>query len=88
MADYPTRLPEQVCPWCGTSLSAASDIGGDKVVPKSGDLSLCIECASPLRFGEGMLFEPMTEAEVRRLMTADEYAKFQWLQRQVREFKR
>jgi hypothetical protein len=44
-----TRLELQFCPQCGYSLDAHTNTTGDGA-PEVGDISVCIECASLLRF--------------------------------------
>jgi hypothetical protein len=44
-----TALPTCRCPYCEHRFDAATSIGSD-AVPKPGDLTLCISCASPLVF--------------------------------------
>ena len=32
------------CPWCGYRADAASTLDGEKVKPKPGDFTICLEC--------------------------------------------
>jgi hypothetical protein len=45
------RIRESFCPWCGRSLDAAMNIVLDDSPPSPGDFTLCIGCASVLKFG-------------------------------------
>lgn len=50
-----TRLPPALCPHCGAFADAATHaLGGsgpDDPAPRPGDFSICITCATILRFG-------------------------------------
>jgi hypothetical protein len=53
-----TPLPISYCPMCGHLLDSATVIGRrGKREPRSGDISLCIECAEVLVYAEGMVLE-------------------------------
>jgi hypothetical protein len=58
-----TRLPKSRCPFCDYKLDAASGGG----TPSPGDISVCIGCASPLRFADDLTVRVMTPAEFARL---------------------
>lgn len=47
------------CPYCDYFCDAATITGlKDKTaVPKEGDLSFCLMCCNPMRFGENMILE-------------------------------
>ena len=50
-----TRTPECRCPYCGKILDRASATPGSPgAAPEPGDLTVCIECASPLVFDEAL----------------------------------
>lgn len=78
-----TRMPEQVCPWCGVTLDAATALQGEHV-PDPGDVSLCSACCSPMIFGPGLLLERITEREIRKRLGADQWRGFQRVQRAMR----
>lgn len=40
------------CPACGTTLDAASNLGGAPARPGPGDFSVCIRCGTLLRYVE------------------------------------
>lgn len=50
------RMPEQQCPWCGHKTNVASPThpaalaGRPDRSPKTGDVSVCIQCAKPLKY--------------------------------------
>lgn len=45
-----TRLPPRLCPRCGYTLDAASNLHDPKQRPKPDDYCLCIACAGYLQF--------------------------------------
>lgn len=45
------KMGIQLCPKCGYTFDAATKLEGDKGIPESGDLTVCIGCASMLEFG-------------------------------------
>lgn len=49
MVEHATRLKPALCPQCGTFLDAATNTGSP-AKPKPDDLTLCIMCASILRY--------------------------------------
>ncbi len=51
------RLAKTVCPACDKRLDAATAGDGSDVLPKPGDVSLCIECGQILRFTSDMSLE-------------------------------
>jgi hypothetical protein len=60
-----TRLPESRCPFCDHKFDAASGEGTE--APKPGDLTICLYCASPLRFTDDLTVRAMTRAEIAEL---------------------
>jgi hypothetical protein len=48
-----TRVPPQFCPVCFTVLDAVTNFT-DKVPPKPGDFTVCIECGSVMEYGPKM----------------------------------
>ena len=56
------RIRTQLCPVCNAVLNAATPVTelGEQVKPPSpvpGDYTVCINCASLLRYGDGLQFE-------------------------------
>jgi glutaredoxin len=50
-----TRMPKSNCPVCDTRLDAATTVDGTPdVIPKEGDISLCISCTSVLEFDDNL----------------------------------
>lgn len=47
------KMPPFMCPNCGTKLDGATDIGMSGGRPGKGDFSICLSCATILRFEEG-----------------------------------
>lgn len=58
--------PHARCPWCRTKLDAASDPVGD-ATPKPGDLSVCINCAAMLTFGDDLKLRALSAKEIAAL---------------------
>jgi hypothetical protein len=56
-------MPDNVCLACGNVLDAADNLTG-KRKPKSGDISVCIDCGHIMAFGEDLSFRPLTDAEM------------------------
>lgn len=57
MATHPLRIAASPCPQCFKLLDAVDTVGENAVVttpPKPGDFTICIACASVLRFDENM----------------------------------
>ena len=55
-----------LCPNCGNFLDAATQIGGD-AKPDPGDISVCIECAAILQFGDDLALTIFPEDELKTL---------------------
>ena len=69
-----TRTPPQRCPACGHALDAATNTTGT-TAPTVGDVTVCVYCAEPLRFGSGLVLErdelaAATDHRVRRVVEA------------------
>lgn len=58
-----TRVPKASCPYCGYKLDAVSGKG----TPSSGDLSVCLNCASPLCFTDDLKLRVLTSKEIAEL---------------------
>lgn len=56
------RVPAKCCPWCGALLDCATPLQPGSA-PKPGDFTLCIYCATALRFTDDL--------SVRRLLPED-----------------
>jgi hypothetical protein len=83
-----TQLPPSRCPFCDALLDGASSLGGWH--PEPGDLSVCIICASILRFDAALHVEPVTPDALRALeaQEPDLIAKLRAYQRVVRQLDR
>ncbi|WP_146205358.1 MULTISPECIES: hypothetical protein [unclassified Azospirillum] len=46
------RLPTCGCPYCGATLSGATEVTGKRVQPKAGDFTLCAYCGALCVFKE------------------------------------
>lgn len=40
-----TKMGQDLCPVCGTTLDAATALDGEEIKPNPGDVSICIKCA-------------------------------------------
>ena len=61
-----TRHPTQPCPNCGYPLNSVGSALGDHR-PEVGDLTVCIECVTPLTFEPGLTLRVTTTEELRAL---------------------
>lgn len=55
------------CPNCGTLLDGVTAISGDDAPPTTGDLSICIGCATPLTFSSPTSLRLATEDDFKHL---------------------
>lgn len=65
------RLPMQSTPCCGSRVDSHTDVVGD-AAPQPGDLSVCLYCASILRFGDGLGLVVVDEPERSELLAESE----------------
>jgi hypothetical protein len=65
-----TRVPEATCPVCGYAMDAVSDFATQSR-PKSGDLSVCIQCAAPLTFNDDLTMRLLRDGEFLALPLAN-----------------
>lgn len=61
-----TKTEETCCPQCGMKISAATSTEGDHK-PTPGDLSVCLYCATPLVFTDGLKLRKMTDLDLLAL---------------------
>ena len=66
LTESTTLYVEQACPVCQLKLDAATDLSGNGV-PKEGDLTLCVGCASFLVFGPNLQLREMSMLEIAEL---------------------
>jgi hypothetical protein len=61
-----TRLPPSPCPYCGkvNDGALAADLDKPDASPSPGDITVCIECASPLIFTEALRLRKPWPGEV------------------------
>jgi hypothetical protein len=64
------ELPEGKCPHCGHRLDSASHLT-ERVKPRPGDLTICIACASVLRFDGALTVRQVSDALLRRIKQSD-----------------
>jgi hypothetical protein len=67
-----TNVQPHSCPYCGHLFEAVSDVDGDQTAPRPGDVTVCIECASPLILTEGLQVRVPTPVELLELTAAPE----------------
>jgi hypothetical protein len=81
--------PTVKCPKCGHCLDAATSVEKENLLPKEGDLSVCIECASLLMYEEGYFLHLITEKELSelRMNNPRAYDTLHLVQAQVRRVK-
>ena len=80
-----TQVPDAQCPFCGHRLDRAGSPEGQ--TPKSGDISVCIECSSALVYEKGLTLRAMTNAEIGALPAAERHTLRRY-QAAVREIPR
>lgn len=76
------RTTKYACPWCGQVNDAAA---GPETPPAPGDIGICIGCSSPYIFGPNMQAVKVTERELRRMMSAENFAWFELMQKVSRD---
>jgi hypothetical protein len=59
-------LPEGKCPHCGHRLDSASHMT-ERVKPRPGDLTICMACASVLRFDGALTVRQVSDEQLRRI---------------------
>ena len=65
-----TRTPVSFCPVCGTVLSAATSVG-EKHLPEEGCFSVCITCATLLRYDTNLRLSIPPAADVAKAFRED-----------------
>jgi hypothetical protein len=61
-------LPPRECPVCHTKLDRASNATLEKVAPRVGDITVCIDCGTGLRFGLGLNLTSLTPDQEREMI--------------------
>jgi len=78
-------MPENACPWCGHMFDACGSLGLSS--PSKGDVSVCVNCAGLLVFGEKLellIVDAAAEFELR-LKDPAAYAEMAVLRNVIRE---
>lgn len=71
MKDIHARHEEYTCPGCGYKFDCATVIGKkEKYTPRQGDFSICLKCASVLRYAKGNVIMA-TDKEMREELEPD-----------------
>jgi hypothetical protein len=60
-----TELPEDNCPKCDKSVTRATSTEGE--IPEKGDITICINCRTWLKFSDEMRLIILTEKEIKAL---------------------
>ncbi len=65
-------VPKKInCPYCNTELDGHEGVGvhnPDNRPPQPGDISMCIECGEPGKFGEGLVMLKLADDELVDVM--------------------
>ncbi len=83
--DDVTRMPETKCCECGHTLSAVTQVTGERSGPKPGDWTLCIACTCLNMVGEDGALRRPNDAE---LIEAAASKEIQEIRRRMIEFKK
>jgi hypothetical protein len=65
------RTVANLCPTCGHTLDAVSEMGSGDREPEPGDASMCIACGELLEFGEDMQLILLTDTTLSHLNPKD-----------------
>ena len=57
------RTQEDRCPECGYEVDSATCPDDLLATPAEGDLSVCLKCATPLKFNKELYLQALTEDE-------------------------
>jgi len=66
--------PPSRCPNCGGKLDAASEVFGGNAAPRPDDLSVCIHCATMLKFNDDLTVGLLTRDEFAQLPQSESVA--------------
>jgi hypothetical protein len=77
-------MKPNLCPTCGYTLDAVSEMGNGARAPEPGDASLCIDCGEILEFAADMTLAKINEGTVAKLDPED-YDQLLMAQKFVRE---
>lgn len=65
-------VPKKInCPYCNTELDGHEGVGvhnPDNRPPQPGDISMCIQCGEPGKFGDGLVMLKLTDDELVEVM--------------------
>jgi len=68
------QLPECQCPYCEAKLDTATDLKTN-VMPKPGDISVCINCAQVLVFADDLTLRKPQPGEITMTPEIELYQK-------------
>jgi hypothetical protein len=86
--DHSTPVNWHACPECGYRMDRATEINGAIIAPKTGDVSLCLKCATLLRFlvtDGGVVSVSKATDEDWAGIAPDQLAVVRFLQRQIKD---
>src|SRR5262245_61494871 len=66
-----TQTPAQICRRCGAKNDAATETHNDKVSPKPGAFSICLNCGCISRFTQTLHLEEARDVDMRELQLED-----------------
>jgi len=62
------KVKKAQCPTCSHPLDAATPMDdADQRAPESGDLTICVKCATVLTYDDNMDLQSMTDQDIRQL---------------------
>lgn len=65
------NVRENTCPTCNYVVNKASAVDGTPIMPRSGDVCVCVKCGEILRFDRYMKLHFMTEVHLNQLKVED-----------------
>jgi hypothetical protein len=77
------RLPESLCPYCGTSITASTAVTGQDD-PTNGDVMVCLYCSGVCVFGADGRLARATEEQLAEFMADPVVVRAVWAVRRAR----
>lgn len=74
--DDHTKLPSQICPFCGYRFDAATGLDPD-TIPKAGDISLCLCCMEIGIYDEQLFVRKATSDELADIHNSASWEKIE-----------
>jgi hypothetical protein len=70
-----TKVPKQLCPYCGYFFDRTAITKGLEQPPKEGDVSLCLKCCEIAIFNADLTVRKPTDAELAEIHNAPCWAQ-------------